>query len=451
MKCRVRIVIIFLIIAFFFPVYVFLGKLNEGRSEFDLISSSPLESAPPELVLATTALGGFRGIVVDYLWIRAMELQRSGKFFELVQIYDWIGKMEPRMEMVWGHNAWNMAYNISVELPSAEERWVWIKRGIELLRDEGLKYNPGSIMLYRELAWIYLHKIGKFHDRFHWYYKMKLAEEMGGALDKDGSALIAPGGKAAEKLVKELKLEPERMSELTEIYGPLDWRLAQSHAIYWLTKGAEIYGEEQAVNYDRLILHAIISLCETGKFVRTPEGFILAEPDFRFLDTADRLYRELREKYGKETGLSSAHENFLQSAVILLYTYGRNRKALEYYGRLRKLKPPNYRLPIEDYIFARIKENIEGASPLEVSALIHGTLRQALMSLAIGDDEKSAGLENLAKLIWKKHMEKYGDNENYRLPPFKVMRDSIVKRALEGEFPQNLQDSLRERFGVDAQ
>ncbi len=418
-----RVVILLLIVVFFSLTHLCLGKLNEGRDEFQLLSS-PFESAPPELVLATTALGGFRGIIVDYLWIRAMELQRSGKFFELVQIYDWIGKMEPRMEMVWGHNAWNMAYNISVELPSAEERWTWIKRGIELLRDEGLKYNPRSTLLYRELAWIYLHKIGKFHDRFHWYYKMKLSEEM-----------------------EELKLEPERMLELTEIYGPLDWRLAQSHAIYWLTKGVEVSGEEQALNYDRLILHAVISLCETGRFVRTPAGFILTEPDFRFLDTADRLYREMMEKYGRETGLASAHENFLQSSVMLLYTYGQNRKSLECYRRLRKLNPVHYRLPFEDYIFARIRENIKGASPLEMSALIHGILRQALMSLAIGDDEKSAGLENLAKLIWKKYMEKYGDNENYRLPPFKVMRDSVVKRVLEGEFPQNLQNRLRERLG----
>ncbi len=442
-----RIVVVFLIIVFFLAVHLCLGKLNEARGEFNLLST-PLEGAPPELVLATTALGGFRGIIVDYLWIRAMELKQSGEFFELVQIYDWIGKMQPRMEMVWAHNAWNMAYNISVELPSGEERWIWISRGIELLRDEGLKYNPRSSMLCRELAWIYLHKIAHFTDKFHWYYKMKLLEEMEEVLGEDGSVLtsVVPGGEVAGKLTDELKLEPERMLELTQIYGPLDWRLAQSHAIYWLTKGIEVSGEEPTLNHDRLILQAIITLFERGRIVRT-EGFILAEPDFGFLDTVDRIYHELTEKYKHETGLASAHENFLQSAVILLYSYGQNRKALDSYRRLRKLNPLHYSLPLEDYIFARIRENISGASLPEVSAVIQGALRQALMSLAIGDDDKSAGLENLAKLVWRKYMEEYGDSENYRLPPFKLMRDSIVRRALAGEFPQELIEALRERLG----
>ncbi len=443
-----RIVILFLIVIFFFGAHVSLEKLNEERSEFQLLSS-PFESAPPELVIATTALGGFRGIIVDYLWIRAMELKLSGEFFELVQIYNWIGKMEPRMEMVWVHNAWNMAYNISAELPSGEERWIWIKQGIGLLRDEGLKYNPRSSMLHRELGWIYLHKIGNLYDKFHWHYKMKFAEEMEEVLGGGGSppSAIESGREVAERLRKELKLDPERMVKLAEIYGPLDWRLPQPHAVYWITKGLEVSGEEPTLNHDRLVLHAIIDLFETGRIVRTEAGFILAGPDFRFLDSVDRIYGELSEKYGPESGLSAAHENFLQSAVMLLYTYGQNRKAIDGYTRLRKLKPNVYSLPLEDYVFARIKETVTEGSALEVSALIYGTLRQALLSLAIGDDEKSAGLENLAKLIWRKHMEKYGDSEDHRLPAFKVMRDSVVKRALEGEFSENLQNRLRERLG----
>ena len=447
-----RIVILFVIVIFFFAAHVSLEKLNEERSEFQLLSS-PLESAPPELVLVTTALGGFRGIIVDYLWIRAMELKLSGEFFELVQIYDWIGKMQPRMEMVWVHNAWNMAYNISVKLPSGEERWIWIKRGIELLRDEGLKYNPRSSLLYRELAWIYLHKIGNIYDEFHWHYKMKLFDEMEEVLGEGGSppSAIESGGELAERLRKELKLEPERMLELTEIYGPLDWRLPQPHALYWLTKGLEVSGEEPTLKHERLILHAVISLFESGRIVRTEAGFILAEPDFRFLDSVDRIYGELSEKYGRESGLASAHEDFLQSAVMLLYTYGQNRRAIDCYRRLRKLKPNAYSLPFEDYVFARIKERVTGGSPLEVSALIHGTLRQALLSLAIGDDERSAGLENLARLMWRKHMEEYGDSEIHTLPPFKEIRDSVVKRALEGEFPENLRNRLRERLGVNTQ
>lgn len=443
--------ILLIAVVFFFSAYKLLVQLNEQRDEFNLTATTPLENAPPELVLATTALGGFRGIIVDYLWIRAMELQRSGKYFELVQIYDWIGKMEPRIEAIWSHNAWNMAYNISVELPSAEERWLWIKRGIELLRDEGLKYNPESSLLYMELAWIYQHKIGGFSDMFHWGYKKYLADEMERLLGKDCSELaeIASRNNSLryKELVEILKLEPERMLKLQDLYGPLDWRLAQAHAIYWLTKGTEVRGESHTINTDRLILHAIISLCESGKIVKTDAGFLLGEPDFRFLDTADRLYRELQEKYGREVGLASSHENFLQSVVVLLYTYGRGRDSLHYYRKLVKLYPSKYRAALEDYIFARIKENMISESPHKVYGFISGILRQALVSLAIGDDEKSAGLENFAKLVWIKYMDESGGVERMALPPFEEIRDSVVKRVLESEFPEVLRERLKERLG----
>ena len=42
------------------------------------------------------ALGGFRGLLADILWIRAISLQEQGKYFELVQLADWIQKLQPK-------------------------------------------------------------------------------------------------------------------------------------------------------------------------------------------------------------------------------------------------------------------------------------------------------------------------------------------------------------------
>jgi hypothetical protein len=73
-----------------------------------------------------------------------------------------------------------MAYNISVTIPSTEpaERWRWVKNGYELLRDNGIPLNPKSILLYRELARIFQHKIGDVTDEAHKYYKLQLAMAM---------------------------------------------------------------------------------------------------------------------------------------------------------------------------------------------------------------------------------------------------------------------------------
>ena len=84
----------------------------------------------------------FAGLISNVLWIRANDLQDEDKFFEMAQLADWITKLEPHFVQVWIVQAWNMAYNISVKFKDFADRWRWVRRGIELLRDEGLRYNP---------------------------------------------------------------------------------------------------------------------------------------------------------------------------------------------------------------------------------------------------------------------------------------------------------------------
>ncbi|HUT28753.1 MAG TPA: hypothetical protein VMX13_03090 [Sedimentisphaerales bacterium] len=157
-----------------------LDYINSQRQQMRLISNEPLENAPPSLAFATVAMGAFRGLVVDILWMRAERLKEEGQFFDAKQLADWITKLQPRFASVWDFQSWNMAYNISVAIPSTqpEERWRWVKNGYELLRDQGIPLNPKSILLYRQLAFIFQHKIGAVSDDAHKYYKLQLAEMM---------------------------------------------------------------------------------------------------------------------------------------------------------------------------------------------------------------------------------------------------------------------------------
>ena len=65
-------------IALIFASSFLLEPINQKREAYKITQNNPLENAPPELVLATTALGGFRGILIDYLWLRATELRNKG-------------------------------------------------------------------------------------------------------------------------------------------------------------------------------------------------------------------------------------------------------------------------------------------------------------------------------------------------------------------------------------
>src|SRR5215510_13912664 len=145
-------------------------RLNQQRDVMGLTRVAPRENAPPVLAFTTVALGGFRGLIANALWIRASDLQEEDKYFEMVQLADWITTLQPHFTTVWVHQAWNMAYNISIKFNDMHDRWLWVLRGIELLRDRGLRFNPKEPLLYRELAWFFQHKMGQNLDDGHEFY-----------------------------------------------------------------------------------------------------------------------------------------------------------------------------------------------------------------------------------------------------------------------------------------
>ena len=122
-------------------------------------------------------MGTFRGLAADFLWYRAEKLKQEGKLFEANTTAEWITNLQPRFGQVWVFQSWNMAYNISVITHTPEERWDWVNKGIKLLRDEGIVYNPNNIAIYRQLGWTFFHKIGQRADDMNQYYKIKLAQE----------------------------------------------------------------------------------------------------------------------------------------------------------------------------------------------------------------------------------------------------------------------------------
>ena len=200
-------VCIILAAALLFAAFLQLDNINIKRKEMKLVLNEPLENASPSLAFTTVAMGAFRGMVVNVLWMRAERLKEEGQFFDAKQLSEWIAVMQPRFVSVWQFLAWNMAYNISVTVPETqpEERWRWVKNGYELLRDEGIIKNPKSILLYRELAWIFQHKIGGVTDDAHKYYKLQIAQAMQRLL-----------GNKDNDYFKTLALAPDEWNQLTE-------------------------------------------------------------------------------------------------------------------------------------------------------------------------------------------------------------------------------------------
>ncbi|MBN2020170.1 MAG: hypothetical protein JW749_08095 [Sedimentisphaerales bacterium] len=193
-----------------------LEYINSQRLEMKLIANEPLKNAPPSLAFATVAMGAFRGLVVDVLWIRADRLKEEGQFFDAKQLAEWITTLQPRFAKVWEFQAWNMAYNISVAIPAEQpdQRWQWIKNGYELLRDKGIPNNPKSILLYRELGRIFQHKIGGITDDDQKYYKLQLALAMGPLLGPADPGPMSYRGVAGNDFFDALAEAPTEWSQV---------------------------------------------------------------------------------------------------------------------------------------------------------------------------------------------------------------------------------------------
>ena len=180
----------------------------------------------PVAELMVAGLGGFRGVVSEFIWFRADRLQDEGRFAELAQMASWLTFLEPYSPDVWAYAAWNLAYNISVMMPTPEDRWRWVEAGLKLLRDDGLRLNPSEPVLYRELAWLFLLKMGGGLDSAAGTYQAAWAQQVRAA-DASGDW-------------RALKLDPAVMKEVEAEYGAQTWTHPYAHALYWARAGLEI-------------------------------------------------------------------------------------------------------------------------------------------------------------------------------------------------------------------
>src|SRR5476649_2540439 len=232
------------------------------------------------LAFTTVALGGFRGLISNFLWIRANDLQQDDKFFEAAQLATWITDLEPGFTQVWLFQSWNMAYNISVKFKDFPDRWRWVERGIELLRDDGLRYNPNEPLIYRELAWFFQHKMGANLDDANIYYKQQWADEMTpffGAHGTNFSELLLPQSTNAVLLHDKYKIDPAFAQAVDAQYGPLDWRLPEAHAIYWGARGLDAARKnpdkvkaDDLTTLRRIIYQSMLQELHHGRLIANP-------------------------------------------------------------------------------------------------------------------------------------------------------------------------------------
>lgn len=146
------------IVVLFCAMYPYKLMVDAAHRKYDL-GDATIGIDNGSFVLNLFALGGFRGFVVNFLWDDAIKLQKYHQWDRLDAKVDMITKLQPHFLSVWNFQGWNLAYNVSVEWDDPADKYRYIKRGINFLK-QGVQRNPRSPDLVWDTAWTYYHKIG---------------------------------------------------------------------------------------------------------------------------------------------------------------------------------------------------------------------------------------------------------------------------------------------------
>lgn len=147
------------IVALFGAMFPYTSWLGEEKKRKDLGEAAIGRVDTGSFMLKLALLGGARGVAANVLWTRAEELKRAQDWDRMKATVDLITKLQPHFLSVWTFQGWNLAYNVSVEWDAPEDKYEWIKNGIEFLQD-GVKKNRRSPDLVWDTAWTYYHKLG---------------------------------------------------------------------------------------------------------------------------------------------------------------------------------------------------------------------------------------------------------------------------------------------------
>ena len=117
--------------------------------------------------MALALLGGFRGVVADFMWLRAYDHWEVKTWYKLKECVELATLLQPKAVSFWDIGAWHMAWNASYAesvneaYPSKAYRLKmqreWFDAGRKYLQ-QGIDNNPEDWNLWFKMGWILYQK-----------------------------------------------------------------------------------------------------------------------------------------------------------------------------------------------------------------------------------------------------------------------------------------------------
>lgn len=142
------------------------GLLAQMRAEEGLSQANLGEIDPTSETMRLATLG-LKNVAVTLLWDRANYYKKVEDWTNLSATLEQMTKLQPNFYSVWDFQAHNLSYNISVEFDDYHDRYAWVMKGIEFLRD-GIFLNTREPRLLGRMGWFIGQKIGKADEKLQY-------------------------------------------------------------------------------------------------------------------------------------------------------------------------------------------------------------------------------------------------------------------------------------------
>jgi len=139
------------------------GRLAQLRAEHNL-SQAQLGEIDPASETIKLATLGMRGVAANLLWSKANEYRKTEDWVNMSATLEQISRLQPNFVSVWVFQGWNLSYNISVEFDDYHDRYYWVIKGINFLK-EGTQYNKDEPRLLSKIGYTIGNKIGRADEK----------------------------------------------------------------------------------------------------------------------------------------------------------------------------------------------------------------------------------------------------------------------------------------------
>jgi hypothetical protein len=139
------------------------GPLAQARERYHLGQAYLGEIDPTSETIKLVTLG-LRGVAANILWTKSIEYHKKKDWTNLAATLKQLARLEPNFVAVWEYQAWNLSFNVSVEFDDFRQRYRWVIKGIDYLK-EGLKYNEREALLPSSIGWFIGQKIGRSDEK----------------------------------------------------------------------------------------------------------------------------------------------------------------------------------------------------------------------------------------------------------------------------------------------